>query len=191
MFCSRCGQPGDPNALYCAYCGAPLPRATPYATPGANPPAPAWNYAPWGDRGIGYLIDMVVVIAAVAVVGLVWGLVFGGVWSLFRGVPSGSEGLCCIGLVFLPLAGFLVGLYNRCYLVAERGCSIGQGVMHLRVVDAGGQLITMGRALGRLAMHTVFGFVPLLQLLDLLWPLWDDRRQTLHDKVTGTYVVRA
>ena len=29
----------------------------------------------------------------------------------------------------------------------------------------------------------------LLQLLDYLWPLWDDKRQALHDKVAGTNVV--
>jgi uncharacterized RDD family membrane protein YckC len=28
-------------------------------------------------------------------------------------------------------------------------------------------------------------------LLDLLWPLWDERNQTLHDKIVKSYVVRA
>ena len=32
-------------------------------------------------------------------------------------------------------------------------------------------------------------FVPFLSLLDGLWPLWDDKRQALHDKVAGTNVV--
>ena len=31
----------------------------------------------------------------------------------------------------------------------------------------------------------------LVQLLDFLWPLWDDKRQALHDKVAGTNVVLA
>lgn len=30
----------------------------------------------------------------------------------------------------------------------------------------------------------------LLQLLNVVWPLWDDRRQALHDKAAGTVVVR-
>ena len=29
----------------------------------------------------------------------------------------------------------------------------------------------------------------LLQLLNVLWPLWDGRRQALHDKAAGTVVV--
>ena len=42
----------------------------------------------------------------------------------------------------------------------------------------------------------VFGWVPVLryflslfQLLDCLWPLWDDKKQALHDKVAATNVV--
>jgi uncharacterized RDD family membrane protein YckC len=31
--------------------------------------------------------------------------------------------------------------------------------------------------------------VPFLSLLDGLWPLWDDKRQALHDKVAKTQVV--
>ena len=27
-------------------------------------------------------------------------------------------------------------------------------------------------------------------IIDMLWPLWDDRNQTLHDKVVGTVVLR-
>ena len=45
---------------------------------------------------------------------------------------------------------------------------------------------------------TVLGLIPLVgtiaslyQLLDGLWPLWDGRRQALHDKFAGTNVVRA
>ncbi len=30
---------------------------------------------------------------------------------------------------------------------------------------------------------------PLIKFLDLLWPLWDDKRQALHDKVATTNVV--
>lgn len=32
-------------------------------------------------------------------------------------------------------------------------------------------------------------FAVLVWVLDLLWPLWDDKRQALHDKVAGTNVV--
>jgi len=30
----------------------------------------------------------------------------------------------------------------------------------------------------------------LYSLLDVLWPLWDDKKQAIHDKIAGTNVVR-
>ena len=36
-------------------------------------------------------------------------------------------------------------------------------------------------------LGSVLGFYP---LLDVLWPLWDGKRQALHDKVAKTNVVR-
>ena len=38
------------------------------------------------------------------------------------------------------------------------------------------------------AVLTLVPFVG--SLLDLLWPLWDPRNQTLHDKAAGTVVLR-
>lgn len=50
---------------------------------------------------------------------------------------------------------------------------------------------------GQTGIVGVIGLVPfvggagsLYSLLDSLWPLWDDKRQALHDKVAGTNVVR-
>ena len=34
-----------------------------------------------------------------------------------------------------------------------------------------------------------FSFFSILNLLDVLWPLWDEKKQALHDKVAGTNVV--
>ena len=62
--------------------------------------------------------------------------------------------------------------------------------MKLKVIDAHGGLLSQGTALIRLVVHAAFGLVPLLALLDLLWPLWDDPyRQTLHDKAVSCYVI--
>ena len=34
------------------------------------------------------------------------------------------------------------------------------------------------------------GLVGALVLLDVLWPLWDEQKQTLHDKAAGTFVIK-
>jgi uncharacterized RDD family membrane protein YckC len=82
-----------------------------------------------------------------------------------------------------------VGLFNSVYLVAQRGFSIGQGIVKIKVVDSNGQLLTQVTAFIRLLVRVALSFVPALPLLDLLWPLWDVRRQTLHDKAVNCYVI--
>lgn len=44
----------------------------------------------------------------------------------------------------------------------------------------------LARELVRLGL----GAVPFVGLLDVLWPLWDARNQTIHDKVGSVVVIR-
>jgi len=75
--------------------------------------------------------------------------------------------------------------------LSKRGYSVGQGLMKLKVVDAHGNLIPTGTAVLRLLCTVGLQFVPVVGgFLDLLWPLWDKERQTLHDKAVGTYVIK-
>ena len=97
--------------------------------------------------------------------------------------------MCCMFFLLFPVATLLVGLYNGVYLIAQRGFSIGQGVVHIKVVDASGNLLTQGAAFLRLVVRVGLSLVPFLPLLDMLWPLWDERGQTLHDKAVNCYVV--
>ncbi len=46
-------------------------------------------------------------------------------------------------------------------------------------------------AFGRYAISIVFGIFVIPALLDYLWPLWDEKKQSLHDKVVGSVVVKA
>lgn len=46
------------------------------------------------------------------------------------------------------------------------------------------------RAFGR-AFVTLAFLVTYVWILDVLWPLWDERKQALHDKVADSVVVRA
>jgi uncharacterized RDD family membrane protein YckC len=69
------------------------------------------------------------------------------------------------------------------------GQSIGNKILGIRVLDAdsGGSLPYV-RAFVRALMSYVSA-IPLL--LGYLWMLWDGRRQTWHDKVANSLVVRA
>lgn len=160
------------------------PPATPY-TPGFQPGV---TYAQWTDRAVGYIIDSLLV-------GLVMGVLYaimGGLFAAMSGFghDSMAGGMCCVMIVLFPVSTLLVGIYNRVYLVSQRGYSIGQGVMKLKVIDANGNLLSFGTAFIRLLAQIGLGLVPLGSLLDLLWPLWDDKRQTLHDKAVSSFVIK-
>jgi uncharacterized RDD family membrane protein YckC len=149
---------------------------------------PGATYAQWADRVVGFLIDMLLVGAGM---GVLYAVV-GSALALMAGAGSNiAGGMCCMMIVLFPLSSLLVGLFNGVYLVAQRGSSIGQGVMHLKVVDINGNLLTTQTALIRLLARVGLSFVPMVgPLLDLLWPLWDDKHQTLHDKAVGSYVLK-
>ena len=204
MFCAKCGNSIREGAAFCAACGAPVAGAGPAAAapppsapiytqpPPYVPPAPQvafGGYASWGDRVLGYIIDSLFVGAAMLVLFLILGGVFGSLAELGGENSGAAGGLCCMMIIIFPFATLLVGLYNRVYLVSLRGYSIGQGVMKLKTIDANGQLLTQGNALIRLLAQAALGFIPFVGMLDLLWPLWDEQRQTLHDKAVGSFVI--
>jgi uncharacterized RDD family membrane protein YckC len=192
MFCSNCGTSIDEGTAFCPSCGS---RTSSGATPSQPvPPArvtyaapPPMDYATWGTRAIGYLIDFLLVgVAMVILYGALAGMLVAVTGLAHHGLGGG---MCCLFIVLFPLATMLVGLYNRVYLVSQRGFSIGQGVVKVKVVDANGALLSQGTAFVRLLAHAGMGLVPFLPMLDLLWPLWDERRQTLHDKAVNCYVI--
>ncbi|MDQ3573840.1 MAG: RDD family protein [Actinomycetota bacterium] len=73
------------------------------------------------------------------------------------------------------------------------GQTVGKKVMKIQVRDAdSGGPIGVGRGVGRAAIPSVAGALcGLIALVDGLWPLWDDKRQALHDKVANSVVVDA
>ncbi len=187
--------------------GAP-PSYAPPAVPGYGAPAMTgvggMPYAAWGDRVLAAIIDsllvfgvMIVLYIAIMIIGGILGgigMAIGGAFGGEEGASSGSilgSGFCCIAFVLLPLVSLGIGLYNKVHLVSQRGFSIGQGIMKLKVVTGQGTLVPVGTLVLRLLVQVGFGFVPFLPLVSILWPLWDPQRQALHDKAVGTFVVKS
>jgi uncharacterized RDD family membrane protein YckC len=90
------------------------------------------------------------------------------------------------------LSILIVLIYGTAFIGSRRGQTIGMMAVRARAVDAtSGQSIGHARALGRAMVEYVFIwllFVP--WVVDMLFPLWDARRQTIHDKITNTVVVK-
>lgn len=79
-------------------------------------------------------------------------------------------------------------------MLRRRGATLGKMVCRLRVVPLDHGRSTPGlpaaTAWLRPLVTKLMELVPLLQPIDFLFPLWDRRKQTLHDKLVRTQVIR-
>ena len=90
--------------------------------------------------------------------------------------------------ILLWAVGGLAYIVIYCRKVAA-GQSWGHKAMGIRIIDANtGSTISAGRVFGRQLARIVSGCVC---YLGYLWMLWDGRKQTWHDKIVGTVVVKA
>jgi uncharacterized RDD family membrane protein YckC len=198
-------DPGSyPGPYPGAYAGGPVLATTPDGQ----------RLAGWWQRVAAYLLDSVVVFAVSAVAG--WPFMSRIVSAyrdfIYRAMRAAENGTATpgqadlIGEIFLPLLGFvavslLVSLvYNASFLKAL-AATPGKLVMGLRVRlrERPGPL-SWGTVLVRWLTQNIasfFSVVPLVgslaglyPLLDSLWPLWDAKKQALHDKAARTNVVR-
>ncbi len=109
-----------------------------------------------------------------------------------------------IGLVGGTIAGLLLqGAYMVKFLARPAGQTIGNRLVDTYVRDATtGQVLTSQQVLRRwgfVAVYSLFGItgsmvgtsiVGAIGLVDCLYPLFNARKQTLHDKFAGTIVLR-
>ncbi len=95
-----------------------------------------------------------------------------------------------VGGVSLAFAILPFPLLFGCYVFAFwlwRGTTIGGIVLNLKVARLDGRPVDAATA----AVRTLVAFLSVMPFgLGFLWCLWDDERQTWHDKVAGTVVVR-
>jgi uncharacterized RDD family membrane protein YckC len=137
--------------------------------------------ASWGRRVGAFFIDVAVLIASY-VPTFIWA--FSTEDPVTGEISDGAALAIFFQVVFLPsvYAWVMLGIW---------GATIGKmavGIAVRRGADA--NPIGFGRALGRVASVFVLGIVTIPLLLSYLWPLWDNRNQTLHDKMANTIVVR-
>jgi uncharacterized RDD family membrane protein YckC len=95
------------------------------------------------------------------------------------------------------ITGALWVAYGTVLCGGPRGQTVGMMAAGVRAIDEDRGVLGYGRAFGRALVEGVFRLLNLLYflvglvwVLDMLFPLWDKRRQTLHDKVVGSVVIR-
>lgn len=154
-------------------------RALVGAAPGYNPAgygfgagSPGGVPANFGQRLGAYLIDVLIVGVSVAVLSAIFGAI--------------SD---VLGLI-VYLAGIVGGVYYFAHFEGgPTGQTIGKKTLNIRVVDAttGQPGIGMGRAVGRYFARIVSA---LPCYLGFLWMLWDEKKETWHDKMLTTRVTQ-
>lgn len=90
-------------------------------------------------------------------------------------------------LVGGPPLGFLVALAYFAGMWAWKGTTIGGIVLNLKVVRLDDQPVTFTVALVR-GLASALSVIVLF--LGFLWMIWDREKQTWHDKIAGTVIIR-
>jgi uncharacterized RDD family membrane protein YckC len=99
-------------------------------------------------------------------------------------------------LLTVALVALAVGLLYESIFLLLKGATPGKLLLGIgvRLRERPGRL-PLGAVLLRQVIWAIgnipgLSFMGLVGLLDALWPLWDDKRQALHDKLAKTQVVR-
>ena len=154
--------------------------------------------ASWGKRFAGWIIDGVIL---AVVGGLIAWVATPRMGQLFSEMMTAAEANDRTRLTQIQgeLTGpalqfsFVLWLLTTAYCLifwtttAQTPGKMALGISVRRTSEPGP--LPLGTAVLRRLVPLAGQFVPFLSLLDGLWPLWDDKRQALHDKVAGTQVV--
>jgi uncharacterized RDD family membrane protein YckC len=142
--------------------------------------APPGQLAGWPIRVGASILDSLIT-SIPMIVGVILSLVIDGDQE-----ELGTGGGIAMGAGFL--VAFPVWVWNRVIQQGRTGQSFGKKLTGLRIVNSQtGHLIGMGSNLGREVLAQIFNQ---LCILNVLWPLWDDKQQTWHDKVVNDIVIR-
>jgi uncharacterized RDD family membrane protein YckC len=180
-----------------------LPGYTSAPPPGAGGPvAPAFGQpttfggqfvlAGWWSRVWAYLIDGLIV--GVGALILFLPIVAAG---LTVDTDAGWAALAAAGFVWLLCLAVAALLYAPAMMARTNGRTLGRMATNIRVVRASGEPISFGFAVLRevVVKWFLFGVAGAItggiaQLLDVLWPLWDEQNRCVHDFAVDTRVVR-
>ena len=106
--------------------------------------------------------------------------------KLMAGPPDYRSGTMPVGGWLL----LLIPMLAEILLLALRGVSLGNIITRTKVVATSGGPINILRATVSVTLRNIFAIVFGVGLvLDYFWPLVDPKHQTLHDKLSGTFVI--
>lgn len=159
MNCPNCGKIIQGGKSICPWCGVLISNLD------------AGIVASSGKRLAGYILDVVV-----------WGVMWVIIAIMIVGsFETNSAGTAVFGILLLLAAAI-------CYLILlSKGKSYGKWILGMRAYRISGEPAGFFIMLVR---ETIGKFISgLILSLGYLWLLWDQDRQTWHDKIVGTVVM--
>ncbi len=135
----------------------------------------------FGRRLMATLIDGILLAVFTFIVAFVIGFV-----GIFIQMFNPNEPLPLSQLIIVCGAVLSVIYYVGYW--SKSGQTIGNTLLGIKVVSKDGSSLSGGKALLRYVGYIASGIVA---SLGFLWVAFDRRRQGWHDKITGTYVIRA
>ena len=148
--------------------------------------------APWWKRLVAILIDW----AILGLVTLIPAALVGALSNTGSSSPGSTSNTSAASLMGGLALGSLVlaipyGIYFGALNGSRRGQTVGKMAMSIAVRDARYDVkVGFWRGFGRYFLTVVFDALFVFPwIIDSLYPFWDRRRQTWHDKLTHTVVI--
>lgn len=170
-------------------------------------PAASWMTGPttadgvplasWGKRLLAWILDGIIITVVVQILTPILIPEYNAlIDDMFAAIESGSQtglqdafaGFAGVSIKQGLLSWVVASVYAVAFwtTLAQTPGKMAAGIS-VRHTDRPGPL-DLATAIKRRLVPLAGSFVPLLSLLDGLWPLWDSKRQALHDKVASTQV---
>ena len=131
----------------------------------AATPAPEFVYSGWWRRVFALLLDWLVLIIALPIVGFA--------------IPDGDWLMFALGLAYFAVLPAITD-----------GVTVGKGALGIAIRVDDGTKIGFGRASGRLVALLVLWVTVIGAVVDVITAGTDSKRQSIHDKIASTIVVR-
>ena len=126
--------------------------------------------AGWGTRALAIIIDAIGI-----------GIIASAVTAMLGGDPTGTQ---YQGLSTLLQAAYFTYFWSA----AGKGQTLGSRALNIRVVKTDGSYLDY---VGAFLRFVGFFISCIVFLLGVIWAAYDAQKQGWHDKIAGTYVVKA